>query len=172
MKKVTFSVLLLALILLSCGNDDDNSNSEASIEGTWKLSSWSAEEAVDLNNDGVAHLNLLDEMNCYANETIVFTSNTATYNGTSYADITFDLETGSSNQYNYTINCIEENSSQQGTYVKNGNTVVITFEGDNTVATVSGNQLTFLVPEGYYTESSNNPNVTVEQDLTLVFTKQ
>lgn len=179
MKKLVFSLLaIFTLVFTSCSSDDDNNNNSTTVEGTWKLTAWSVEDAIDINNDGTANTNLLTEMNCYNNENLVFSgSNVVTYVGDSYADITFDID-ASTNAYTYTVDCVSESQVDPATYTRNGSVLVITFdddegEEDSLVATINGNTISFVVEDGYYAEeNSASGSVFVEQDLTYVFTKQ
>ena len=185
MKKFIFKTLALtALVLVSaCSGSDDDNNSSVELEGTWKLTAWNIGESVDLNNDGTASSNLLDEMDCYNNETIVFSStDIATIINTSYADIYVELEEGSETDYIFEVECELENDSFTATYVRNGNTVTFTFAGDVEdgedeedtdvlIATLDGDELSLLIPDGYYVEGDDF-EVVVEQDLTMVYTKQ
>lgn len=180
MRKLVVSLFVLtALVFTSCESDDDGSSS-SNIQGTWKLTAWNSVESFDLNNDGVASTNLLDEMDCYNNETIVFANNVATAISTSYADITAEIVVGTTNEFNYSIDCEQEFSSDDAIFTVNGNTVTITttemFDGEVSenvlVATINGNTLSFVVEEGLYIYNDANFDTVVEQDLTFVYTKQ
>lgn len=179
MKKILLNLLALSLLITSCESDDDN-NSSSDLQGTWKLTAWNVANAIDLNGDGTVSTNMLDEMNCYNNETITFGNSTATATTTSYADIEAELVTGSDTEYSYIIDCVSEINSDTATYVVNGNTVTITttYEEDGEtyedilVATKSGNTLSFVVEEGLYIEESDSFDVVVNQDLTFIYTKQ
>lgn len=178
MKRIFLNIFLLAglIITASCSNEDNDDNSSAAMKGTWKLTAWNVDGSYDLNNDGTASPNLLDEMDCYNNERIVFTDDTATYMTTSYADIYAEFVDGTG--YTFTVECEEEVDSSPATYTRNGNALTITTtyeedgetETDIILATVNGNTLTFVEEEGFVIEEDNY-DVVVE-DLTLVFTKQ
>ncbi|WP_178988932.1 lipocalin family protein [Winogradskyella schleiferi] len=181
MKKFILGLFVLTSLSLTtaCSSDDDD-NTSSNIEGAWKLTAWNVSgSSYDLNNDGTASTNLLEEMNCYNNETIVFNNNVATYMTTSYADIYAELVAGSTSDYVYTIECQDEVSNSPASYSVNGNTVTITttYEEDGTIyevillATLNGNTLSFVLEEGLYIEENVGFDVIVEQDLTLVFTK-
>lgn len=162
-------------MVTSCSSDNDDNPIQ--VEGTWKLTAWNVGESYDLNNDGTASSNLLDEIDCYNNETIVFANNIATYMSTSYADIYF--ESSEEGESTYTIECEQEIENSPAAYSVSGNTVTITetYEEDGEVyedvivATMNGNMLSFVIPDGYYVEGDDF-EVVVEQDLTFVFTKQ
>lgn len=145
-----------------------------SIDGTWKLTAWNATNAVDINNDGTASVNLLDELNCYDNETIVFSSdNTAISMSTTYADIEVELVVGTTNEYNFTSTCVPEIENTNLTWAQVGNIVATTdvVSGGTNNFTLNGSQLSFLIPNGFNV-SNGAGTVTVTEDLTLVYTKQ
>ena len=174
---------LLDLIAF-CGDDggtqsvidglDDCTNEQTTEEivGTWLLTAWIGEEAIDLNNDGTESINFLDEMNCYENETIVFSAdNTGVTMSTSFASFIFDIVVGTTNEYDYTIECEFENENTNFTWSQNGNTISVDDGTSVTEATLNGNQLSLFVPEGFVAFSSDF-TVTTIQDLTFVYTKQ
>ena len=145
-----------------------------SIEGTWKLTAWNAANAVDINNDGTASINLLDELNCYDNETIVFNSdNTAISMSTTYAEIELFIVVGTTNQYTFTSTCVPEIENTNLTWVQSGNLVTTTdvVSGGTINFTLNGNQLSFLIPNGFDV-SNGSGTATVTEDLTFVYTKQ
>ncbi|MCB0444603.1 MAG: lipocalin family protein [Gelidibacter sp.] len=174
MKKVIFSLLAIAVLALTSCSKDDDSNSSTSLTGTWKLTAWNSATGYDINNDGTASTNILNELDCYNNETVVFSANnTAMAHSTSYADITAEITTGTTDEYTYTVDCVDEVDSFALTWSLNGNTITFD-EGtpDEIVATLSGNTFSLLVPEGLVIYDANNVNEVVIQDLTLVYTKQ
>lgn len=143
------------------------------VEGTWKLTAWNVVEAIDLNNDGNASLNLLDEMDCYNNETLVFNAdNTGTSMSTSYADFEIFIEAGTTNSFDYTINCVEENDNTDFTWSQSGNTVSVTISSSTNDWTLIGNTLSITIPEGFSVTNPDDTTVSTIQDLTLVYTKQ
>ncbi|WP_460218728.1 hypothetical protein [Psychroserpens sp. MEBiC05023] len=152
--------------------DCDNNQQASGIEGTWLLTAWIGEEPIDLNNDGTENINFLEEMDCYNNETIVFSSNgTGLVMSTSYADISVELVIGTTDEYSFTIDCIDEIENTDITWTQTDNTVSITDDFGTTDWTLLGNQLSFTVPEGF-TSVSEDATVTIIQDLTFVYTKQ
>ena len=142
------------------------------VVGTWKLTAWIGEEPTDLNNDGVASANFLNEMDCYTNETIVFNAdNTGVAMSTSYASFNFEIEVGTTDEFDYTIDCIEEIENTDATWSQNGNIVSVTSMGDTWDYTLDGNQLSILVPEGFLAFNADF-TATTSQDLIFVYTKQ
>ncbi|WCO03039.1 lipocalin family protein [Psychroserpens ponticola] len=161
----------LQLIIDELGDCTNNQTNE-DIVGTWLLTAWIGEEPIDLNNDGTESVNFLDEMNCYENETIVFNAdNTAVAMSTSYASFIFEIEVGTTNEYDYVIECEFENENTNSTWTQNGN--IITVDDGTTVydATINGDQLSVFVPEGFVAFSSDFTATTI-QDLTFIYTKQ
>jgi hypothetical protein len=143
-----------------------------SIVGTWRLTAWNSTNPVDINNDGVPSTNLLTEFNCYTNETIVFNSdNTGMIMSRSYAEIELELVTGTTNTYEYMTTCIQEIENTPMTWTQAGNIVAVD-DGFSVVnLSLNTNQLSFLIPNGFQADSTDGM-VTVEEDLTFVYTKQ
>ena len=144
------------------------------IEGTWLLTAWNGTEPIDLNNDGTESTNFLEEMDCYNNETIVFNAdNTGQIMSTSYAEFDIFLEVGSTDTYDFTVNCIPEIDNMDMTWSQAGNTVSITDSfNDTSEWTLNGNTLSITIPEGFTVINTEDVNVSVIQDLTFVYTKQ
>ncbi|WP_299277044.1 hypothetical protein [uncultured Psychroserpens sp.] len=151
-----------------CTNDAEATE----VEGTWLLTAWLGEEPIDLNNDGTSSANFLDEMDCYNNETIVFNNDgTGVAMSTSFAEITFEIVVGTTDEYSYTIDCIDEVENTNMTWIQSGNTISITDAFGTTDWTLSGNELSITIPEGFGT-SNEDGTIIITQDLTLVYTKQ
>jgi hypothetical protein len=174
MKKL-FGLLFIAIAFTACSSDDDNSSDTTSLEGTWKMTAFNTENAYDLNNDGMASTSVMDETNCYQNETLVFNADgaTGTAVNSSYAEIELTLVAGTTDEYEYTVTCVSEDDSTPFAYIQNGNNVTLTVAGSNQAATLSGNTLTYVIQEGFFVEVENNgTTATVTEDITFVFTKQ
>ena len=173
---------------LACGDEDGNIQTaidalgdctndtvpNEGIVGTWLATSWISDEPVDINNDGEESTDLLAEFDCYNNETLVFNAdNTGVMMSTSYADVEFEIETGTTDSYIYTVDCIEEVDNTNFTWTQNDNDITIIDEFDmETVWTLNGNQLSTLVPQGFIAFDSNDATVTVSQDLTFIYIRQ
>ncbi len=156
----------------SLGNCDNGTQQDVEIPGTWLMTAWIGEEAIDLNNDGTESINFLDEMDCYNNETIVFNAdNTGVMMSTSFATFMFDILVGTTNEYNYTIECELENENTNISWSQIGNEITIDDGTTVTEGTLNGNQLSLFIPEGFVAFSSDF-TVTTIQDLTFVYTKQ
>ncbi len=173
MKKF-FGLLFIALAFTACSSDDD-SNNTTSLQGTWKMTAFNTENAYDLNNDGTASTSVMDETNCYQNETLVFNADGSTGSAiaTSYADIELTLVAGTTDEYEYSVTCVSEDDTTPFLYTQNGNNVTLSFGGDSQTLTLSGNTLTYVFEEGFFIEVDNNgTTTTVTEDITFVFTKQ
>ncbi len=170
MKKV-FSLVLLAVLFASCSSDDDNG---VAVEGTWKMTAFKSQNAYDLNGDGVISNDVMGETNCYQNETLIFNSNgTGANMSTSYAEISLELVAGTADQYEYSVECINENSTTAFTWSQNGDTVTVTESGLTASAAQDGNKLTLVVPNGFEIEvEDENGIATVNENLTIEYTKQ
>ncbi len=155
------------------GDCTNNSQDDASVVGEWLLIEWNLEEPVDFNEDGVADPNLVVELDCYQNERIVFNAdNTGVIMSTSYADIGFEIEVGTTDSYIYSTACILEDENTGITWTQNGNVVTVTDEFDIEYDyIINGNQMTVVVPDGYQIFNEDFTSEII-QDLTFVFVKQ
>jgi hypothetical protein len=163
----------LQLAVDALGDCTDQNQQATDVEGTWLLTAWIGDEPIDLNNDGVESDNFLNEMDCYNNETILFSDGgTGVIMSTSYAEFMFDILVGTTNEFDYTIDCIEEDENTNFTWTQTGNTVAITDDFGTTNVTIIGNQISIFVPNGFIAFSSEDVEVTTIQNLTFVYTKQ
>ncbi len=176
MKRLILSVLAVSVMAFSsCSSDDDNITSPTgSLEGTWKLTAWNTSTAYDINNDGTASQNLLQELNCYNNETILFNANNiGVATSTSYAEIEVEITAGTTDEYTFISECIDENETFPFTYSLSGNNLTIDAgDGEVVVATLTGNTFSYVIPEGFYVINADNFEVEINQDLTFVYTRQ
>ena len=174
MKTNILSLLTIAFLLFSCSSDDDNNNNTtAEIPGTWRLTSFLIESAIDLNNDGSASNDLIQETNCYQNETLVFNADgNMAANSTSFLEMEGVID-ATSGDLVITTDCVPDAFSESGTWTQNGASVTILVDGTPIVAVVSGNALTFQIPAGYQIPTNDNGTiVTVLENTTFVYTKQ
>jgi hypothetical protein len=164
-------ITIVLLFLTSCTSDDDNSSSNDTLSGTWKLTAFNSSTAYDLNNDGNASVNLLDELDCLENETLVFGSNnTVVSNNTSFIDLEIGLVVGTTDQFTLVVDCEEDVYSFSLTYTRNGNTIIFNDDGDLLQGTVSGNALSFVLEEEIDVADENGLSTT--EDITIVYNRQ
>jgi len=86
-------VICFAFLFTSCSTDDDNEGSSdmVSLVGTWKLTSATGALPVDLDMDGNASTNLLEELSCFEDVIVVNEDNTYTQDVTEF---TVEVEPG------------------------------------------------------------------------------
>ena len=62
MKKLSFLLLIIG-VFVACESDDDNTTEQEppSLIGSWVLTEWYDTEARDIDNDGIASTNLLEQ---------------------------------------------------------------------------------------------------------------
>ncbi|GAB5401146.1 MAG: hypothetical protein Aureis2KO_27310 [Aureisphaera sp.] len=137
MKKL-MNLLAIALILGSCSNDDDGGDNSASLVGSWTLTSYILDQPVDVNLDGTASTDFLDELPCYTS-TATFSNDGSFASSTSEIDVDIDIINGTA-----TVICIDP-VSLTGTWELNGDQLSITAEGETDTQPVelNGNTLTF-----------------------------
>lgn len=162
-----------ALIFTSCEAWEDESyhpggesGEEVIIPGGWKLTELNLEEPYDFNQDGTANKDLMLETNCYDNELMSFLpANTGVVTSNSYAQITVDGE-------GFTVECIEELEETPFTWSQTQNNISVVVDGQTLTAVLTGNKLTYTIPEGFYAGSNGEGDVEILQDITFIYTKQ
>lgn len=171
MKKLV-TLILVAAIFVSCSSDDDDGG--VAIEGTWKMTAFTTQNAYDLNGDGIISNDVMGQTNCFQNETLVFNANgTGADMSTSRLDIELELVAGTTDEYEYTIECISENTTTAFTWTQNGDTVIVTQADATLTGTQVGNEITFSLPNGYpIPVEQGDGTAIITEDLTIVYEKQ
>ena len=136
-------LLLLAVsILISCNSDDDSggTNEPAPVIGSWDLIELNVTPAQDVNEDGTANGNLLDELNCISGTLTINDVGTwsLNLNGVTVNTITGGL---------IDISCNPAPSFNSGTWAFQNNRLTL-FQGDSPIVlTLDNDRLTNLVGE-------------------------
>ena len=167
MKKIVLVLLVISLVFFtSCSTEPIN---DAFFQETWKLTEWSVGISMDLNKDMVSSTNLLDEIDCGNNETLVFDNQ-----GTVVSNLTFNpkvdisLINASTNAYDFFVECDREGVlSSASSYTKNNNTIII----NNSVFNIDNNELTVVFENAVDIYNEDFTAVVATKDLTLVYTK-
>ncbi len=162
-----FFLLCFALFLTGCSEEDSG---DISIVGTWKLTAWNVADGFDINDDGIASTNILDEIECTNNETLIFEANgVVASNKTFNPEIAIILQEGTTNNYMFNVTC-----DKQGvigfatTYSQNIDTVTF----NDKESTIIGNQLFCVIKDALKIYNEDFTEVLATKDLTLVYTKQ
>lgn len=160
--------LLFTLIFLSCSKDKDQTINN-DLLGTWKLTEWGVEGGFDINTDGVADSNLLNEIACPNEETLVFdnygtVSSYKTFNPTFKIALTSNIEY----RYSYNIECSEGSIGFSASYSQNNGSVTI----QDQVASLDNNKLTRVFFGAIKIYNEDFTQVISTRDLTMVYTKQ
>jgi len=170
MKKLFFAAALIGLTFAACSDDDDQ-QTNVSVEGNWKLTGFTLDEPVDFNQDGTATANLIGETGCYTNSGIVFSGTGQAVVSLEGLDVELIVEGGTET---INIDCLPPDVAI-GPYTVTENTVVLSGnagEGDqDVVLTRSGNTLSVYFPEIQDVPVEGGGEAEVV-GATLTFTKQ
>lgn len=165
----------MAIALAACSSDDDSNNTTISVEGTWKMTAFNTENAYDLNGDGIPSRNVMDETDCFQNELMLFNvDGTGLITSNSVLEIGLEMVVGTTDEYEYTIECISEVTIDSFTYTITNNEVSIDVDGDISTATLSNNTLTVVIPEGFFIEVEDPESgiISILENITIIYTKQ
>ena len=167
MNKLLFILSFATLLFTSCSTDNDDNES---VVGEWRLTSYNIASEFDINSDGVFSTNILDEIECANNETLIFESNgvmssNATFNPT----IDIILLDEITNEYTFNVVCDSEGIiSFASEYSQNGE--IISYS--NKEASIQGNQLYVVFESAIKVLSKDLLQVVSTEDLILTYTKQ
>jgi len=167
MKKIVLILITVALVFLSsCSTEPIDAES---FQGTWKLTEWSVNIPIDLNNDIISSTNLLEEIDCVSNETLVFDNQ-----GTVVSNLTFNpkvdiaLINASTNEYQFLVECDTEGIiASAASYTKNNNTIII----NNRMSNINDNELIMIYENAIKIYNEDFTSVIETKNLKLVYTK-
>jgi hypothetical protein len=169
-KFIITAISTCALVLFSsCSSDDLQNENNSNIQGVWKLAAWNVEGGFDMNNDGVNNTNLLNEIDCIQNETLLFEANgVVSLNTTFNPDIEIVLLNDATNAYLFNVECETEGVISLATsYTVNGSNVSI---GESS-AKIDGNQILIVFENSLEIYNEDSTKVVEARDLTLVYYK-
>lgn len=148
-----------ALIFTSCSNDDDGNVSDmVSLVGTWELTSATGGLPVDLDMDGNASTNLLEELSCF--EDVITVNEDDTYNQ-DVTEITVNVEPGIPPVV--TASCTGNTLMETGSWSLDGDQLTFTPTGmDPTTVTITLTQTTLS-----FTDTLDDLG-----EIDLIFTRQ
>jgi hypothetical protein len=131
------------------------------VVGDWILVAWNTDEARDLDNDGIVTNNYLDDIDCYNNETILFSDNgTGTMFLRSIAEFTY---TPTIDGENFFTDCTQINEDRNFTWTETINTVDLVFTDGSTLSLFRNGNLNVAVDDGFYAESTVDNSVIAER---------
>ena len=170
MKKFVLTLLFAILVFLtSCSIEPVEELSFEFFEGTYHLTEYSFDVPADLNNDTNYSSNLLEEIDCENNETLVFDKQ-----GLVYSNFTFNplievaLVNTSLSEFDVDVICDTEGLiGTASSYSKSGNIIKI----DDRIATISGNNITMIFKKALNVYNQDKSLVIGTKDLKLVYTK-
>lgn len=165
---IFFLSFFIALSVQSCSKDNEDQFTNDLI-GSWKLTAWNVEDGFDINKDGVADTNLLNEIDCPNEEVLVFDNNGIvssdnTFNPTLKIALTSTIES----RYSFNVECSEGIVGFSTNYSQNNGSVII----QERVASLDNNQLTRVFVGAIKIYNEDYTQVISTRDLTMVYTKQ
>lgn len=145
------------------------------VTGSWQLVSITNDIARDLDNDGDVSNDYLDEFDCYNNETVDFNADgTGTFFFRSYTEIQVESASGTFDNVDFIVTCVEESSNVNFTWEQIGlNIIDVTLNTDGTVLNFfrNGDNI-FIARRDDFVATSISPNVdSIVEDLIYEYIK-
>lgn len=171
MKKLLLNLCLAFMLVCfaSCSSDDMQDSNDLSIVGVWQLTAWNVEGGFDINNDGTKSSNLLNEIDCFRNETLFFDKNgVVSLNTTFNPDIEIAL-LYESNEYTFNVTCDTEGVVSLATEYTINESIIKIGESE---AQIQDNQILLVFEDRLKIYNQDLTEVVETKDLTLVYNKQ
>ena len=167
MNKLFFTLVLSCLFLVSCSGNDINDDP---LLGVWELTEWNIADGFDINNDGFISTNLLNEIDCTSNETLLFEpNNIVSLNTTFNPKLEVALINNSTDEYSFSVECDTEGVVSLATfYSQEGDSVTF----GESEAIVNGDQISIVFKESIEIYNEDFTQVIATKDLTVVYSKQ
>ncbi len=167
MNKLLTVFSLIAFACIGCSSED---RFDVSVVGKWELTAWEVEGGFDIDKDGTASINILNEIDCSNNEILAFEASgviaaTMTYN----PDLQIALLDGTTDTYEFTISC--DNQGIIGlatTYEHEADKVTF----NNMQFTLTDNQLSRVIQGGLKIYNEALTEVVATKDLTVVYIRE
>lgn len=165
---------VMSTLLLGCTSDDDEIPLESFVPGTWKMTNLLLENGYDF--DGVKVIDLVQQVNCYQNETITFNEDgTAVVSTNSFLKVEASLVEGTQNEYTYTADCVDDSDTYSATWSISDRDLLLT-EEDGFLSRVpnfgGGKFMVFSVPNGFEILLDDGTTIHAEEDILVVYERQ
>ena len=165
--------LCLALFLVfvtSCTSEDIQESNNSQLLGSWKLNAWNINNGFDMNNDGVVSTNLLNEIDCSYQETLLFEpDNVVSLNTTFNPDLDIVLLNNSNDEYRFNVGCDTEGVVSLATLYTLKDSII---SFGNIEAVIDNNKISIVYKNKIEIYNEDLTEVVETKDLTLVYVKQ
>ena len=162
-------LVFLSTLIYSCNSENQNTPETTALEGVWHLTAWNVVQGLDMDQDGTAHTNLLDEISCENAETLEFdTHGIVSFNNSFSPDLKITRVPDNPGKYNFDITCDNKRIlGSASTFKKSGKTLMI---GD-TPATINGNEITIVRKNKIKIFDQSLTKLQKTLDVSVVYTK-
>jgi len=171
MNKFLFNLCIIGVLVCftSCSTEDTEDSEVSAIIGVWELTAWNINGGFDMNNDGVASSNLLNEIDCSSNETLVFDKNgVVSLNTTFNPDLKIALLDETSDAYRFEVTCDTEGVISLATEYSFNNVALTIGENE---ARIDNNKIFIVFEDRLKIYNEDLTEVLDTKDLTLVYSK-
>jgi hypothetical protein len=157
------------------GGNNGGGITQSNVSGVYLMTAFNSSVPVDLNGDGTASTNQINETNCFNNSLLTLNQNNTFVSVSKGIDINydFDVETG---EEITTIECFTEESAT-GTWAFNNSTVVFSYVEDgetfSDTFTIVGNTLVYTVANGQVVGTTDQGEpIYLTSSIQIIYTKQ
>ncbi|MDG5492130.1 hypothetical protein [Psychroserpens sp. SPM9] len=155
------SIISFLFVMTSCSTDASETN--ASLNGTWRLINYDIGFTADINKDDIKNQNILDEIDCEVNETLTIeANNTMTSYDTFHHDINISKSV-SDGDYNFEVFCSEG-------YISSSE-VLDSSQRNALETSINGNTLTRVFENAIEIYNEDFSAIVAFENLTLVYEK-
>ncbi|HEX8564000.1 MAG TPA: lipocalin family protein [Flavobacterium sp.] len=170
MKIKLLPFVAFAALLFSC-SDDDDSNTVSNPEGLYRMTAFNiSEEPSDLDGDGDASTNIMNETHCFDNSTVQINEDHTFTANSEGLEIQIDSEGNPSEFACY------DDGAISGTWSLSGNEITFTFlsdgSGDTFTYDIDADSLSYFIPDGTAFGTVGGNPAYITSDIEIVYTKQ
>ena len=170
MKNYYYLLLTLLLVLASsCSVDKVTDEEFETIKGSWQLTSWSIDNPVDLNNDGIATSDF--SAGCFTDSNIVFNSDGR---GSIFFSSKVEYHTKEENGgITYMVTCATSTELKPSpiNYTVDNDVITIYDEDRISQLVIENDRLSLTIEGGFFTKDIETFEITSKQNVTYYFTR-
>ncbi|MFD1014519.1 hypothetical protein [Winogradskyella rapida] len=165
--KITFKAfLILCLVGVTTACSD---NDKSKVIGVWELTTRTIAIPFDVNEDGVANTNLVEEIDCNSLETLTFEENGSVYSGNEASVLMQFYKHDEDDTYGLQVDCNKESLISFASSYDEVNANTVQISGRN--YEIQGDTMTVVFEDAITIYNEDFSEALETKDLTLIYTK-